>query len=204
MVKILILFYSTYGHTYQLAKECAEGCKEVPGAEIKIRQVPETLTNDILGKMHALEAKKAFEHVPLCTMDDLKEADGIIFGTPTRFGMMCAQMKNFLDATGQLWMKGSLIGKAGSVFTSTGGQHGGQETTITNFHTVLLHHGMVIVGLPYSFAGLNGHEEVSGCSPYGASTIAGAKGDRLPSYNELKGIKFQGKHVAEIAAKLAA
>jgi len=204
MVKILIVFYSTYGHGYQLAKEAAEGAKEVPGAEIKIRQVPETLTDEILMKMHAFEAKKTFSHVPLCQMDDMKEADAIIFGTPTRFGMMSAQMKNFLDATGQLWMKGSLIGKVGSVFTSTGGQHGGHETTICNFHTVLLHHGMVIVGLPYSFEGLQGVTEVSGCSPYGAGTIAGSKGERLPSSNELKGIRFQGKHVATIAAKLSA
>jgi NAD(P)H dehydrogenase (quinone) len=152
--------------------------------------------------MGALEAKKAFEHIPICTVDELAAADAIIFGTPTRFGNMCGQMRQFLDATGGLWMKGSLVGKVGSVFTSSATQHGGQESTILSFHTTLLHQGMIIVGLPYAFQGQMRIDEITGCSPYGASTIAGGKGERMPSENELAGARYQGKHVAGIAMKL--
>lgn len=202
-MKILIVFYSTYGHVYEMAKAVAQGAEQIPGAEVDIRQVPETLSADILENMGAVEAKKAFSHVPVCAVDELTQADAVIFGTPTRFGNMCGQMRQFLDATGQLWSTGSLIGKVGSVFVSTATQHGGQESTILSFHTTLLHQGFVVVGLPYSFQGQMRIDEITGCSPYGASTIAGGDGARMPSENELEGARFQGKHVAEIAAKLA-
>ncbi|MDQ7821476.1 MAG: NAD(P)H:quinone oxidoreductase [Candidatus Eremiobacteraeota bacterium] len=202
-MKILVVFYSMYGHVYRMAEAVAEGAREVQGAEAVLRRVPETLTEEILGKMGALEAQKSFAHVPLCTVDELAGADAIIFGTPTRFGNMCGQMRQFLDATGQLWAKGALVGKVGSVFASTATQHGGQESTILSFHTTLLHQGMVLVGLPYSFQGQSGVEEVKGGAPYGATTIAGTKGERMPSDTELAGARFQGKHVAEIAAKLS-
>ncbi len=154
--------------------------------------------------MGALEAQKAMASIPVCTVDELAGADAIIFGTPTRFGNMCGQMRQFLDATGQLWAKGALVGKVGSVFTSSATQHGGQESTILTFHITLLHQGMVIVGLPYAFAGQMRIDEITGGSPYGASTIAGGKGERMPSENELAAARYQGKHVATIAAKLAA
>jgi NAD(P)H dehydrogenase (quinone) len=170
---------------------------------VEIRQVPETLPDEVLAKMGAVEAKKAFSHVPVCTVEELKAADAVIFGTPTRFGNMCGQMRQFLDATGQLWASGSLIGKVGSVFVSTATQHGGQESTILSFHTTLLHHGFVVVGLPYSFQGQMRIDEITGGSPYGASTIAGGDGARMPSENELEGARYQGKHVAEITARLA-
>jgi NAD(P)H dehydrogenase (quinone) len=202
-MKILIVFYSTYGHVYEMAKAVAEGAKQIPGAQVDIRQVPETLSDEILEKMGAIEAKKSFAHVPVCTVDELVKADAVIFGTPTRFGNMCGQMRQFLDATGQLWANGSLIGKVGSVFTSSATQHGGQESTILSFHITLLHHGFVVVGLPYSFQGQMRIDEITGGSPYGASTIAGGDGARMPSENELAGARFQGKHVAEITAKLA-
>jgi len=201
-MKVLIVFYSTYGHIFKMAEAVAEGAKEVAGAEVKILRVPETLPEEVLGKMGAVDAQKAFSHVPVCTVDELAEADGIIFGTPTRFGNMCGQMRQFLDATGQLWAKGSLIGKVGSVFTSSATQHGGQESTILTFHVTLLHQGFVIVGLPYAFQGQMRVDEVTGGSPYGASTIAGGDGSRMPSENELEAARFQGKHVASIAAKL--
>jgi NAD(P)H dehydrogenase (quinone) len=201
-MKILVVFYSLYGHVYKMAEAIAEGAKEVPGVVVDLRQVPETLSEDILKKMGAVEAKKKFSHIPLCSVDELGAADAVIFGTPTRFGNMCAQMRQFLDATGGLWVKGALAGKAGSVFASTATQHGGQESTILSFHTTLLHHGMVIVGMPYSFQGQSRIDEITGGSPYGASTIAGGKGERLPSENELAGARFQGKHVALIASKL--
>ncbi len=202
-MKILILYYSMYGHIHQMARAVAEGAKEVPGAEVILRRAPETLPNDVLEKMGALDAQKAMADVPVATVDELADADAIVFGTPTRFGNMCGQMRQFLDATGQLWATGALVGKVGSVFTSSNTQHGGQETTIISFHLTLLHHGMVIVGLPYSFQGQMGVDEITGGSPYGASTIAGSQGERLPSENELAAARFQGKHVAEIAAKLA-
>ncbi len=200
-MKILVLFYSTYGHIYEMAKAVAEGAKSVDGTEVIIKRVPETLSGEILSMMGALEAQKAYTHIPIAEVNDLVEADAIIFGTPTRFGNMAAQMKAFLDATGGLWAKGSLVGKIGSVFTSTATQHGGQESTILSFHTVLLHHGMLIAGLPYAFAGQTSMEEITGGSPYGATTITGGDGSRMPSANELDGARFQGKFVAEILQK---
>lgn len=201
-MKILVVYYSLYGHIHRMAEAVADGIREVDGAEAVLRRVPETLSTEILEKMGAIEAQKAFSHIPVCTLEELAAADAIIFGTPTRFGNMCGQMRQFLDATGQLWQQGRLVGKAGSVFTSTATQHGGQESTILSMHTTLLHHGMVIVGLPYSFAGQSTIDEMTGGSPYGASTIAGGRGERLPSANELAGAAFQGKHVATIARKL--
>ncbi len=201
-MKVLVVFYSMYGHVYRMAQAVAEGAREVPGAQVELRRVPETLPQEIIEKMGATEAQREMAHVPVCTIDELASADAIIFGTPTRFGNMCAQMRAFLDATGSLWARGALVGKVGSVFTSTATQHGGQESTILNFHTTLLHHGMIIVGLPYTYQGQMTIEEVAGGSPYGASTIAGGDGSRLPSANELAAGRFQGKHVATIAAKL--
>jgi len=202
-VKVLIVFYSTYGHIFKMAEAVAEGAKGVAGAEVHIRRIPETLPEEVLEKMGAVEAQKTFSHVPVCTVDELAEADAIIFGTPTRFGNMCGQMRQFLDATGQLWANGSLIGKVGSVFASSATQHGGQESTILTFHVTLLHQGFVIVGLPYAFQGQMRIDEVTGGSPYGATTIAGGDGSRMPSENELDAARFQGKHVATIAVKLA-
>ncbi|MGV8120422.1 MAG: NAD(P)H:quinone oxidoreductase [Candidatus Xenobiia bacterium LiM19] len=201
-MKILVVYYSMYGHIHRLAEAVAEGVREVEGAEAVLRRVPETLSEEILGKMGAVEAQKSMAHIPVCTVNELAEADAIIFGTPTRFGNMCGQMKQFLDATGGLWSKGSLVGKAGSVFTSSATQHGGQESTILSFQIVLLHHGMVVVGLPYSFQGQTGIDEMKGGSPYGISTIAGSQGERMPSEIELAGARYQGKHVAVIAKKL--
>lgn len=203
-MKISVVFYSMYGHIYRMAEAVAEGARSVKGAEVKLVQVPETLPVEVLEKMGAVDAKKAFAKVPVATLDDLSGADAVIFGTPTRFGNMCGQMRSFLDSTGGLWVKGSLIGKAGSVFTSSNTQHGGQESTILSFHITLLHQGMVIVGMPYSEKRQMTMEEISGGSPYGASTIAGADGKRLPSENELAMARFQGGHVAAIAAKLSA
>jgi NAD(P)H dehydrogenase (quinone) len=192
-----------YGHIHQMAEAVAAGVREVPGCEPIIKRVPETLSEEVLRKMGALEAQKSMAHIPVAQVDDLAAADAIIFGTPTRFGNMCGQMRQFLDATGQLWATGALVGKVSSVFTSSATQHGGQESTILTFHATLLHQGMVVVGLPYAFAGQMGIGEITGCSPYGASTIAGGKGERMPSENELAGARFQGAHVAKIAQKLA-
>jgi NAD(P)H dehydrogenase (quinone) len=202
-MKILVVFYSLYGHVYKMAEAICAGAREISGVSVDLRRVPETLPKEVLEKMGAIEAQKAFSHIPVCTVEELAQADAIIFGTPTRFGNMCGQMRQFLDATGGLWAKGALAGKVASVFTSTATQHGGQESTILSFHTTLLHHGMVLVGLPYSFGGQMRTDEITGCSPYGASTIAGGKGERLPSENELAGARFQGKHVAQITSKLA-
>ncbi len=202
-MKVNVIFYSMYGHIYKMAEAVAEGANTVKGADVKLYQVPETLPADVMAKMGAIEAKKKFSHVPVATVDNLAEADAVIFGTPTRFGNMCAQMRAFLDATGGLWQKGALIGKAGSVFASSATQHGGQESTILSFHTTLLHQGMVIVGLPYSEARQMTMNEISGGSPYGVTTIAGGDGSRMPSENELAMARFQGKHVADIAMKLA-
>jgi NAD(P)H dehydrogenase (quinone) len=185
-----------------MAEAVAEGAREVPGTEVILRRVPETLSEDVLGKMGALDAQKAMAGVPICTLAELGSADAVIFGTPTRFGNMCGQMRQFLDSTGGLWAKGALVGKVGSVFTSSGTQHGGQESTILSFHINLLHHGMIVAGLPYAFQGQSRVDEMSGGSPYGASTIAGPTGQRMPSENELAGARFQGRHVAAIAAKL--
>ena len=201
-MKILIVYYSTYGHVHRMAEAIVEGAKMGEGAQVELKRVPETLSHEILESMGAVEAQKAFESIPICTVDELASADAIIFGTPTRFGNMAAQMKQFIDATGSLWQKGALVGKVGSVFTSSATQHGGQESTILNFHTTLLHHGMVIVGLPYAFQGQMRIDEITGGSPYGASTIAGGQGERMPSENELEAAKFQGKHVATITSKL--
>ena len=204
MCKVLIVYYSLYGHIYKMAEAVAKGVREVPGCEAVIKRVPETLPNEVLGKMGALDVQKGMAHIPVATVDDLVDADAIIFGTPTRFGNMCGQMRQYLDATGGLWMKGVLVGKVGSVFASSATQHGGQESTILSFHITLLHHGMVVVGLPYAFAGQMGVTEITGCSPYGASTIAGSQGERMPSDNELAGARYQGAHVARIALKLKA
>lgn len=200
-MKGLIVFYSMYGHIYRMAEAVAEGFREVDGADI--RRVPETLSDEILSEMGALETQSALSHIPVCEVDELVAADAIIFGTPTRFGNMCGQMRQFLDATGGLWAEGRLIGKVGSVFTSSATQHGGQESTILGFHVTLLHQGMVLVGLPYSFQGQMRIDEITGGSPYGASTIAGGQGERMPSQNELDAARFQGRHVASIAVKLA-
>jgi NAD(P)H dehydrogenase (quinone) len=203
-MKVLIVFYSTYGHVHKMAEAIAEGVQQADGAEAVLRRVPETLPADVIEKMGATEARQTLSRVPICTVDELAAADAVIFGTPTRFGNMCGQMRQFLDATGQLWVQGALVGKVGSVFTSSATQHGGQESTILSFHISLLHHGFVIVGLPYAFQGQMKTDEVTGGSPYGASTIAGGSGERMPSENELDGARFQGKHVAEIAKKLTA
>jgi NAD(P)H dehydrogenase (quinone) len=202
-MKVLIVYYSMYGHINRMAEAIAEGVKTVREAEAVLRRVPETLPQDVLAKMGALEAQKKFENVPVATVDDLASADAIIFGTPTRFGNMCGQMKQFLDATGGLWAKGALVGKVGSVFTSSATQHGGQESTILSFHITLLHHGFVVVGLPYSFQGQMRNDEITGGSPYGASTIAGTQGERTPTENDLQAARFQGAHVATIASKLS-
>ena len=203
-MKVLVVYYSMYGHVYKLVEAAAEGARTVANVEAVLRRVPETLPEHVLEKMGAVEAQKQQADVPVCTIDELGEADAIIFGTPTRFGNMCGQMRQFLDATGQLWMTGALTGKVGSVITSSNTQHGGQESTILSFHITLLHHGMVVVGLPYAFQGQMTMDEISGCSPYGASTIAGGDGSRLPSENELAGARYQGEHVAKIAKKLTA
>ncbi len=204
MCKVLIVYYSMYGHIYTMAEAIAEGVREEARCEAVIKRVPETLSNEVLEKMSALEAQKAMSHIPVVSVDDLVDADAIIFGTPTRFGNMCGQMRQFLDATGGLWQKGALVGKVGSVFTSSATQHGGQESTILSFHISLLHHGMLVAGLPYAFAEQMTIDEITGCSPYGASTITGGQGQRMPSANELAGARYQGAHVARIALKLKA
>lgn len=200
MTKVLVLYYSSYGHIEAMAAAVAEGAASVPGTEVSVKRVPE-LVSDEVAKGAGM---KLDQSAPIATPDELADYDAIIFGTPTRFGNMAAQMRNFLDQTGGLWFQKKLVGKVGSVFVSTASQHGGQETTITSFHTTLLHHGMVIVGLPYTFAGNSEMSEISGGTPYGASTLAGNDGSRMPSDNELAGARFQGAHVAAIAAKLAA
>jgi NAD(P)H dehydrogenase (quinone) len=200
MSKILVLYYSTYGHIEKMADAIAEGAKAVAGTTVTVKRVPETVPTEIAKAAHFKLDQKA----PVATVDELAEYDAIIFGTPTRFGNMTSQMRAFLDQTGGLWAKGALIGKVGSVFASTGTQHGGQETTITSFHSTLLHHGMVIVGTPYSCSGLTNMSEITGGTPYGATTLAGADGSRQPSENELAIARFQGEHVAKITAKLSA
>ena len=201
-MKVLILYYSLYGHVHRMAEAVSKGVREVEGVAFEMRRVPETLPEEVLKNMRALEAQKAFAHIPICTIHELASADAIIFGTPTRFGNMCGQMRQFLDTTGQLWTDGAIVGKVGSVFTSSNTQHGGQESTILSFHLTLLHQGMIIVGLPYTFKGQMRMDEITGGSPYGASTIAGEKGQRMPSENELSAAWFQGNHDATIAAKL--
>jgi NAD(P)H dehydrogenase (quinone) len=202
-VKIQVIFYSLYGHIYRMAEAVAEGARSVPGATVELCQVAETLPKEILEKMGAVEAKKAFAHVPIADPKRLPEADAILFGTGTRFGSATAQMQAFFDATGSLWNSGALVGKAGGVFTSTASQHGGQETTLISLQTFLFHQGMVVVGVPYAEQRLLKMDEITGGTPYGASTITDPKGGRMPSANELAIAQYQGKHTAEIAAKLA-
>ncbi|MEK6354297.1 MAG: NAD(P)H:quinone oxidoreductase [Burkholderia cenocepacia] len=199
MAKVLVLYYSSYGHVETMAQHIVEGAISVPGVEVTLKRVPETIPVD---QARAIGVK-VDQAAPVATVDELADYDAIIFGTPTRFGNMAGQMRTFLDQTGGLWMKGALVGKIGSVFASTGTQHGGQETTITSFHTTLLHHGMVIVGVPYACSGLVNMSEITGGTPYGATTLAGADGSRQPSANELDIARYQGKHVAELASKLA-
>lgn len=197
--KLLVLYYSMYGHVETMANAVAEGARRVQGAEVTLKRVPELMPEEAARKAGA----KLDQAAPLATVDELAHYDGILFGAPTRFGNMCAQMRNFLDQTGKLWVANALVGKIGSVFTSTGTQHGGQETTITSFHSTLLHLGMVIVGVPYSCKELTNMQEITGGSPYGAGTLANSDGSRKPSANELAIARFQGEHVARIAQKLA-
>ncbi len=198
MAKILVLYYSMYGHIEIMANAVAEGALNVENTEVVVKRVPELMSEEVARRVGA----KLDQPAPIATVDELPDYDAIIFGTPTRFGNMCAQMRNFLDQTGRLWLSGGLIGKVGSVFTSTGTQHGGQETTITSFHTTLLHHGMIIVGVPYSCQEIMNMSEITGGSPYGASTLAGGDGKRPPSENEIKIARFQGTHVAEVTGRL--
>ncbi len=200
MTRILVLYYSTWGHVETMAHAVAEGARTVDGVEVTVKRVPETMPEETVRQIGA----KADQAAALAEPNELAAYDGVIFGTPTRFGNMCGQMRNFLDQTGQLWAEGTLIGKAGSVFTSTATQHGGHETTLTSFHTTLLHLGMVIVGVPYSCEALNNMQEITGGSPYGAGTLAQSDGSRQPSANELEIARFQGRHVATIAGRLAA
>ena len=207
MVKVNVIFHSVYGHIYKMAEAIAEGAREVEGAEVEIYQVPETLPYEVLEKMGALETKNLFAHIPVLTRsmyeDVLAGADALIFGTPTRYGMMTAEMRTVLDGVGWLWSQDAFVGKVGSVFTSSGTQHGGQESTILSFHVTLLHLGMIIVGLPYSENRQRRMDEITGGSPYGASTIVGEDGSRQPSENELEMARYQGRHVAQVAKKLA-
>ena len=200
MTKVLVLYYSSYGHIEAMAEAVAEGARSVEGTVVDVKRVPELVPDEVAAAAHI----KVEQAAPIATPDELANYDAIIFGTPTRFGNMAAQMRNFLDQTGSLWFANALVGKVGSVFCSTASQHGGQETTITSFHTTLLHHGMVIVGLPYTFKGNSEMGEISGGTPYGATTLAGNDGSRMPSENELAGARFQGNHVAQIAGKLIA
>ncbi len=196
--RILVLYYSSWGHVETLAEAVAEGARAVPGVHVEVKRVPELVPDAVLRAAHY----KTDQRAPIARPDELADYDAIVFGTPTRFGNMAAQMRNFLDQTGGLWARGALVGKVGSVFAVTGTQHGGQETTITSFHTTLLHHGMVIVGLPYAFDGLTRMDEISGGTPYGATALAGADGSRAVSVNEIAGARFQGTHVAAVAQAL--
>lgn len=197
---IQVVFYSMYGHIHTLAQAVAEGVRKQPGAEVELLQVPELVPDQVLEKSGAKKAREAFADIPVARPKQLTEPDAIIFGTPTRYGNMCGQMRNFIDQLGPFWAEGAFEGKVGGVFTSSNTQHGGQETTITSFHTTLFHLGMIVVGVPYSESRQMTVDEITGGSPYGASTIAG--GDRRPSENELAIARFQGQHVAEITATL--
>lgn len=199
MARVLVLYYSSYGHLETMAQAVAEGARGA-GAQVDVKRVPELVPEEVAKASHF----KLDQAAPVAQVSELADYDAIILGVPTRFGNMAAQMKNFLDQTGGLWAQGKLVGKVGSVFVSTATQHGGQESTILSTHTVLLHHGMVIVGLPYAYQGQMGVKEIVGGSPYGASTIADGDGSRPPSENELAGARYQGRHVAQIADKLAA
>jgi NAD(P)H dehydrogenase (quinone) len=201
-MKMLILYYSAYGHIHRMAEAAAEGARSVPGSEVTLKRVPETLPKELADKIGVTRAQAAFSHVPIASIDELADYDSVIFGVPTRFGNMCGQMRVFLDAAGPLWAGNRLVGKVGSAFTSTATQHGGQETTLITTYITLLHLGFVVVGLPYSFAGQNRLDEITGGSPYGAAAIAGPQGQRPPSANELDGARFQGRHVAAIASQL--
>ncbi|MFZ5672881.1 MAG: NAD(P)H:quinone oxidoreductase [Pseudomonadota bacterium] len=198
MTKVLVLYYSSYGHIEQMAYAVAEGARSA-GAEVDVKRVPELVPEDVAKK----SGFKLDQKAPIAKVDDLPNYDAVIFGSGTRFGNVTAQLRNFMDQTGGLWMKGALVGKVGSIFTSSATQHGGQESTILTFIPTLLHQGMVVVGLPYSFQGQTGVDEIKGGSPYGASTITDADGSRQPSAVELEGARYQGRHVAQIAAKLA-
>jgi NAD(P)H dehydrogenase (quinone) len=198
MTKVLVLYYSSYGHIEQMAHAVAEGAREVPGVEAVVKRVPELVPEEVARK----SGYKLDQPAPIATVDELPGYDAIILGVPTRYGSMASQMKNFLDQTGGLWARGALVGKVGGVFASTATQHGGQESTILSTQTVLLHHGLVIVGLPYSFAGQMRMDEIVGGSPYGATTLSGSDGTRQPSPTELDGARFQGRHTAEVAAAL--
>ena len=200
MTKVLVLYYSSYGHIETMAKAVAEGAGGGDGVEVTVKRVPELMSEDAARKA----GMKLDQEAPIAKPDELADYDAVIFGTPTRFGSAASQMRSFLDQTGGLWAAGKLIGKVGSVFTSSATQHGGQETTLVSFHTTLLHHGMVIVGLPYSCQEQMTLDEIAGGSPYGATTIAAGDGSRQPSEKELTMARFQGRHVAEIASKLAA
>lgn len=200
--KVQVIFYSMYGHIYKMTEAVAEGAKMVKDVEVEVFRVPELVPEAVLEKSGAKAAQKSFEHIPVISLEQFGHADAYIFGTPTRFGNMCAQMRNLLDQLGGHWMKHSFVGKVGSAFTSSATQHGGQETTLTSFHTTLFHLGMVVVGVPYTEAKQMTMAEISGGSPYGASTIAGGDGKRMPSENELAIARYQGKHVAEIARAL--
>ncbi len=198
MAKILVLYYSTWGHVETMARAVAEGVAEVHGCTVDVKRVPEVMSEETLAAIHAKTGQAAPEASP----DELADYDAILFGTPTRFGNMCGQMRNFLDRTGNLWQQGALVGKVGSVFASTATQHGGQETTITSFHTTLFHQGMIVVGVPYACAELTNMDEISGGTPYGATTLSRGDGSRTPSTNELAIARFQGRHVAGIAHRL--
>ena len=198
MAKVLILYYSSYGHIERMAEAAAEGAREA-GAQVDVKRVPELVPEEVARK----SGYKLDQKAPIAKVDDLPSYDAILFGTGTRFGNMTSQMKNFLDQAGALWASGALVGKVGSVFTSTATQHGGQESTILTFHPVLLHLGFIIVGLPYAYQQQMGLDEIKGGSPYGAATITGGDGARMPSKVELDGVRWQAKHVAQIAAKLA-
>jgi len=197
MAKVLVLYYSTYGHIESLAYAVAEGARAA-GATVDVKRVPETVPEEIAKANHF----KLDQTAPVATVDDLKNYDAIIFGSGTRFGTVTSQLRSFIDQTGSLWFTGALVGKVGSVFTSSATQHGGQESTILGFIPTLLHHGMVVVGLPYAFQGQMGVDEIKGGSPYGASTITDGDGSRQPAQVELDGARYQGQHVATIAAKL--
>ena len=201
-MKALVLFYSSFGHTHRLAQAVAEGASQVRNAVVDIKRVPEVLSEDILQALGSLETQRRLSSVPECRMEELPNYDAIFFGCPTRYGNMIGQMRMFIDSTGPLWASGALVGKICSAFTSTATQHGGQESTLLTMYTSLLHHGMIIVGLPYTFAGQSRMDEITGCSPYGASTISGGEGERWASENELEGARFQGRHVAMIADRL--
>ena len=200
MAKVLVLYHSFHGHIEAMAEAVAQGARSIPGSQVDLKRVPETMPAEVFRNAKG----KADQAAPIATPDELANYDAIIFGAPTRFGNVSAQMRSFIDQTGPLWMQGRLIGKVGSVFTASATQHGGQESTILSFLPTLLHHGMLIAGLPYSEQRQMGLDEIKGGSPYGASTITGAHGQRMPSEQELGMAQFQGRRVAAIAGRLFA